>query len=77
MSLIEYASERSNWNLIFSRDDGCVNRIRRFPGEFNVAAFLADLSEAGNFQTAFDFAEGERPKPPQPRPRQCALWAAG
>src|SRR5260370_32643078 len=42
-----------------------------------MATTLTDLRKTNSLQPALDFAEGQRPKPPQPRPRRYAVSADG
>src|SRR5271165_5512046 len=48
--------------------------LRRVPTGIS-CFFLGGLDKSGNLQPPLDFAIRQRPKPHQPRPLWCALWA--
>jgi hypothetical protein len=69
MRLAQDAAQGADWDFVPSRDDGYIGRRARAPNKLDVTAFLGGFDKASRFQSPLNFAEWERPKPPQPQPR--------
>ena len=72
MRLAEDASYCPGRNLAFSWHNRDVDVRTYAADELDVAASLAGLAKSDGLEAALDFAEWERLKPPQPRPRWYA-----
>ncbi len=69
VSLVENTPKGANRDFVVPRHDHGVSTARQYSDELYVAPLLADFFKARGFETALDFAEAERLKPPQPLPR--------
>jgi hypothetical protein len=69
VSLIENASQSSDWNFAFSGDDGRIDNFTQAPDELYVATLLRCFGETSRFKPPLDLAEGLRINSTQLRPR--------
>ena len=73
MALVWKMSLRSETAILaFSWHDYGIDVQASTAHELDVAASLAGLAKSDGLEAALDFAEWERLKPPQPRPRWYA-----
>jgi hypothetical protein len=73
MGLTQYTAECTNWDFGLLWNDDGIDNTAGGSNELDVTTLLARFNEADRLKATLDLAKRLRLKPPQPRPRLCAL----